>query len=200
MADDDLTHDVVETFRETLGPELEYLADGLAPAVTGLVGRQVERAIDAREHRAQQAKAAEAATTAVMKTFGEQHPDWKDHEPAMLQLAERIAPQRGMDEVEWLDFLYKRVTHASWEKERDAQIAEAAHTARADDARAVGDRTTSPRSFEECFRAARRGERFDAERSTEETPRATERQTARSEPMSLRDAFALAKAGKRVGE
>src|SRR5437870_13341919 len=121
--DDALTNDVVETFRNELGPELEYLAD-LAPAITGLVGHAVERALDVREHRAQQAKAAEAATTAVMAAFAEKRPDWKAHEPAMLQLAERIAPQRGMTEVEWLDHLYKSVTHQAWEKERAAELAE----------------------------------------------------------------------------
>ena len=104
MADDvdDVTTDVVETFREQLGPELEYLADGLAPAVTGLVGRAVEHAIDERARKAEQTKAAEAATTAVMTTFGERHPDWQAHEPAMLALAQKVQPQQGMTETEWL--------------------------------------------------------------------------------------------------
>jgi hypothetical protein len=87
--------DVMETFRNELGPELEYLADGLAPAVTGLVGLTIERALDVREHRAQQAKAAEATTTAVMTAFGDKHPDWKEHEPAMMQLAARLDPKAG---------------------------------------------------------------------------------------------------------
>jgi hypothetical protein len=193
--DNDVTNDVVETFRNELGPELEYLADGLAPAVTGLVGHAVEHALDVREHALQQAKAAEAATTAVMTAFTEKRPDWKEHESAMLALAQKLDP-KGMSDVEYLDHLYRAVTHASWQKERDA---EAAKTARTDDATDVADRT-APRSFAECFAAARRGERFAADRSAEEPPRASERPTARSgaASLSLREAFAAAKRGERL--
>jgi len=193
--DDPTSDDVVETFRNELGPELEYLADGLAPAVTGLVGHAVEHAINERVRQAEQHRAAEEQTATVMTSFAKQHPDWKEHESAMLALAQKLDP-KGMSDVEYLDHLYRAVTHASWQKERDA---EAAKTARTDDATDVADRT-APRSFAECFAAARRGERFAADRSAEEPPRASERPTARSgaASLSLREAFAAAKRGERL--
>src|SRR5436309_381707 len=87
----------VERFRERLGPELHYLADPLAPAVSELVVDAARAALDealvpirtgtdnllARAVQ-QDAEAAEQHTQAVMTTFEKAHPDWKDHENAML--------------------------------------------------------------------------------------------------------------------
>jgi hypothetical protein len=118
---------LIQQFKEKLGPEYEYLADGLAPAVMHLVESLTKQTVDTAtaplkaEQQARLAQQAEQQTADVMKAFGEKHADWKEHEPAMLALAEKIHPN-GMNEAEYLDLLYQVVT-------RDRAVADAAKSA-----------------------------------------------------------------------
>jgi hypothetical protein len=102
---------ILDTFRQQLGPELEYLADGLAPAIKGLVESLTKSTVEEatkplKAHTDQLlTKAAVEQTETVMKSFGDKRPDWKTHEPAMLALAQKIQPN-GMTELEFLDHLY----------------------------------------------------------------------------------------------
>jgi hypothetical protein len=190
MASEDLTGDV-EKFKEALGPELDYLADGLAPAVAKLVS-DVATATVSRTVAPLIDRAAQAETDTVMAAFTEKHPDWQKHEAAMLSLSKKIEPTEGMNELEFLDHLYSRATHDTLEKEVDAKVADGVKAALA-----ATDRASSPRSVRDCYLAAQRGERFDADESVEATTREIVRPTAHSGPSSIRDAFLAAKRGER---
>lgn len=106
---------VLGEFKEALGPELEYLADGLAPAITKLVERLTASTVDkATEPLKAQTKglldrAAVEQTETVLQAFGKTHPDWQEHEDAMFALSQKLSPN-GMSEVEYLGHLYKLVT------------------------------------------------------------------------------------------
>ena len=172
---------LLDEFRTELGPELEYLADGLAPAIKSLVQKLTATTVEeaTKPLKAQQntllTKAAEEATETVMTTFGTKHPDWKDHEPAMLALAAKIEP-KGMSEGEFLEHLYNVVTRDTWEKDRDTKIAEATKTALAKMRKGAATTDThqpaTPESqvrrapsetpsFAEAYEAAKRGERWE---------------------------------------
>lgn len=172
---------VMDEFRAQLGPELEYLADSLAPAIKGLVQKLTQTTVEeaTKPLKAQQetllTKAANEATESVMATFGTAHPDWKDHEPAMMALAAKIEP-KGMTEVEFLEHLYQVATRDAWEKDKDTQIANATKTALAKMQKGAAATETrqaaTPESqirrappetptFQDAFEAAKRGERWE---------------------------------------
>lgn len=172
---------LLDEFRTTLGPELEYLADGLAPAIKGLVEKLTKTTVTeaTKGLKAQQdtllTKAATDATDAVMTTFGTTHPDWKDHEPAMMALAAKIEP-KGMTEVEFLEHLYQVATRDAWEKDKDTKIGEAVKTTLAKMQKGAATTEThqasTPESqvrkappetpsFSEAYEAAKRGERWE---------------------------------------
>lgn len=172
---------MLDDFREALGPELEYLADGLAPAITKLVEKLSAKTVEAatkpleEQQKSLLRKAANDQTDSVMTTFGTAHPDWKDHEPAMMALAAKIEP-KGMTEVEFLEHLYSVATRDAWEKNKDTQIAEA--TKKAVDKINKGAASTETHqaatppsqvkkappenpTFSEAYEAAKRGERWE---------------------------------------
>lgn len=174
---------VLTEFKDALGPELEYLADGLAPAITKLVDRltaaQVAKAVDPLKKGTEQllTKAATEQTETIMKGFGEAHPDWKDHEDAMLALAQKLSPN-GMTEGEYLEHIYALVTRDTSAKAIDAKVAEgvkkaiakmeqgARNTDGRDRETPDGKVTTGPPAgrapeFSEAYAAAKRGERWE---------------------------------------
>ncbi len=165
---------LVDKFKEDLGPEYEYMADAMAPALMNLVKAAMAATIEPL--KAQQelivGKAANDQTETVMQTFEKSHTDYKDHEPAMLALSQKIQPN-GMSELEYLDHLYQAVT--STPAARQQAIAKGVKAALAKMEKgaleAETDRTTPEHrvtkrppknpSFEESAAAALRGERFD---------------------------------------
>lgn len=176
---------VLEDFKASLGPDLEYLADGLAPAITKLVERLTQSTVEktVAPLKKQQAailnRDATAQSELVMESFGKDHPDWKDHEPAMLKLSQKLQPN-GMSEVEYLGHLYKLVTHDSREQARDTDIEKkvaervkatvekmtkgaASSETRTDDTpdSQVRKRPTGSPTFAEAHAAAKRGERWE---------------------------------------
>lgn len=175
---------IIGEFKESLGPELEYLADGLAPAITKLVERLTKSAVEQEtqpikeQTRGLLGKAAVEATASVMKTFGEQHPDWEQHEPAMLELSQKLSP-KGMTEIEYLSHLYTLVTAETPEAREKAIDAKAAAKAKATiekmrkgaettetraDAtpeREVRNRRPALPTFEESYEAAKQGIRWE---------------------------------------
>jgi hypothetical protein len=152
---DEKTNDETARFRQDLG-DLDYLADGLAPAVKGLVERVVTEATAPIKAQAEHLslRAAREETAGVMKAFGEQHPDWKDHEAAMFDLSQKLQPT-GMSSPEYLETLYGLATRGERQaRERETKGAEAS---RAASSRPEGRTPT----FREAFQAAKRGERWD---------------------------------------
>jgi hypothetical protein len=106
---------VMAEFKTNLGPELEYLADGLTPAITKLVETLTKATVEKATTPLKAAqsllldKAAHEQTDQVMATFAKAHPDWEQHEDALFALAQKLQPN-GMTENEYLDHLWKLVT------------------------------------------------------------------------------------------
>jgi hypothetical protein len=187
--------DPVEQFRNDLGPELEYLADTLAPAVQRLaqrVSHETVRPLHARV-AAEDAQRTAAHVQTLLNAFGEKHPDWKEHEPAMLALAQKVQPT-GMTEAEYLDHLYASATHERWQQERDAAIeAEVQKKTgqRGTERPATTDRPT-PRhvaSFDDAFQAALRGERWSDDEGEDEGAPAPPAAPARASTAKSPDAM-----------
>ena len=175
------TEAVLTEFRTALGPELEYLADGLAPAITKLVERltatTVEKATAPQRQQLEQltGRAAVEQTDVVMKAFEGRHPDWKTHEPELLALSQKLSP-KGMTEGEYLDHLYTIVTANALPAAIDTKVAEGVKKAlkrMADGAETTETRTRSTPeravriappenpTFHEAYQAAKRGERWE---------------------------------------
>ncbi len=172
---------VVTEFRTALGPELEYLADGLAPAIQKLVERltatTVEKATAPQKQQLDQltGRAAAEQTTVVMQAFETRHPDWKTHEAALFALSQKLSP-KGMTEGEYLDHLYTLVTAESLPATIDTKVAEGVKKTlkrmqegadttetrtRATPERAVHVAPPETPTFHEAYQAAKRGERWD---------------------------------------
>ena len=157
--------------RDSLGPEYGDLADRIVPGFT----RAVELAIQQhtaplrqeQEKLIQDSALREAQTT--LDSFGKSHPDWKQHEPAMMKLAEKLQPGPGMPEHEWLEALYTLSTldqrTADKTKETIARMTKAAATADTATTTLAGDKVTTkpnrPVTMREAYEAAKRGERFE---------------------------------------
>jgi hypothetical protein len=187
---DDVENDV-ELFKAGLGEELEFLAEGLAPAVTSLARDVAAAAVGEAvapllaQHQVYTDRESEKETAAVMASFTQSHPDWPTHEPAMLALARQIQPN-GMTELEFLEHLYAAVGSAAQE---EAEVAAATAAAEADARRAARPEVPTLR---EAYEAAKRGEMWDAPAPPPEV-----RAVARPAVPTLRDAYAAAKRGER---
>jgi hypothetical protein len=102
-------------FRKALGPDYEYLADALSPALSALVQRvaadTVKGAVEPLKAETQAiiTKQAQEQTTKIFADFEKKHPDYKQHEKAMHALSQQVQPH-GMDELAYLEHLYTAVT------------------------------------------------------------------------------------------
>jgi hypothetical protein len=133
-----------DLFKQSLGPDLNFLADGLGPAIESVVQHVVRETL-AREvgPLKQQVesftnKLATDESNRSFDAFAKAHPDWQQHEPAMMTLSSKIKPV-GMTPNEFASLLYDTVT-------RDVQIAEATKKTIArmqQAAREDGERTSS---------------------------------------------------------
>jgi len=175
---------VLDEFKGALGPEFEYLAEGLAPAITKLVERltaaTVEKVTEPLKAQTKGLldKQATDTTAQVMKTFEEAHPDWQEHEEALVALSQKLSP-KGMTETEYLDHLYTLVTADTSVEARDkmieARVADQVKKAIAKMTRGAEStetrteatperhvRTGPPATptFQEAYEAAKRGERW----------------------------------------
>lgn len=113
-----MTDSVLTELRESLGPELSFLADKLTPAFDKLARHVAESVISAKVkpiEEAQQQQIAETAakqTEAVLSNFTAKHPGWDKHEAKMAEIGQKLTPN-GMDEVEYLETLYALATGKS---------------------------------------------------------------------------------------
>lgn len=127
-------------------------------------------------------KHAAESTETVMKALTAAHPDWTEHEPAMLALSLKLAPAQGMTENEYLEHLYTIVTApkavAAAVKDVDAKVAAGVKAALAkmekgaastdtktgrtpEDQVTAGPPNGRAPTFSEAFAAAKRGERWN---------------------------------------
>lgn len=181
---EELTAALLDEFRTELGSDYDYLADPVGKAVlklvTGVVKDMVsEQTKSLREGiNATITERGKEKTEAVMSEFAETHPDWQEHEEEMFQLSQRLAPQKGMSEIEYLENLYTIVTTPKTKEERDKEVGrqvkkavekmrrKATTSTREEDdtpERVVRQGPPSGRlpTFTESYEAAKRGERWD---------------------------------------
>ena len=120
----DASAQLLEGFKAKLGPEYDFLAPALAPAVMEIaqavaqqiVSTQVEPLKQARER--EQAEQTSKAVTDAVTAFEGTHADHATHRAAMLALSAKLPIGPDMAYGEYLDLLYHAVT-------REQQIAEA---------------------------------------------------------------------------
>jgi len=181
---EELTAALLDEFRTELGSDYDYLADPVGKAVlklvTGVVKDMVsEQTKSLREGiNATITERGREKTETVMNEFAETHPDWKAHEDEMFQLSQRLAPQKGMTEIEYLENLYTLVTTPKTREARDEEVGrrvkaavdkmrrKATTSTREEDATPERNVRKGPPvgrlpTFEESFEAAKRGERWD---------------------------------------
>lgn len=100
-----------------LGPDLDFLATPMAALLDKIVAPlKAELGTLKSQTTTIVSNASQAEVDGVMKSFEKAHPDWKEHEPAMLKLG--LQPGPGMTANDYLEACYKLVTY-------DARISQA---------------------------------------------------------------------------
>ena len=170
-----LADSTVEEFRQALGPDLDFMADQLAPAIRSLAERVAQAAVGQvveplkASQQALLAKASQEQTDAVLKTFTAQHPDWKAHEAAMMTIAKTLPAAKDADPLDYMGTLYKLATYdlqmAAATKTAVERLKKGAATAESTAETLSGEKVTITRpanpTTREAFEAAKRGERWD---------------------------------------
>lgn len=151
--------------KAALGPDLDFLATPVAALLEKIAGPLTEK-IGKLESQTTSfvTKASEAEVDGHMAAFEKAHPDWKQHEPAMLKLG--LQPGQGMSAMDYLEACYKLVTYDSQiDKAKAAavtKLSEAAEKADKDTQTVPGKQVTltAPKkaSMRDAFAAAKRGE------------------------------------------
>ena len=173
----DLTKTITDLVKGSLGPEYEDLADRLAPAILEAAKAVVADTTKPLQTRQEELvrESALRESTAVLDAFGKTHPDWKQHEPRMLDLSKGLQPgvdaqgKPTMSEAQYLDHLYTLATKdravgeatkkviTRMQKSADAASKDAGGVT----ADKVAERPTGPISFDEAARLARQGIRLE---------------------------------------
>ena len=89
---------VTSALKRHLGPDLEFLADKLAPAlkdaVKELAGEVVSKEVEPLKKQTQemQAETVRQQIDANLELFTKKHPDWKKHEAKMTEIGTRLHP------------------------------------------------------------------------------------------------------------
>jgi hypothetical protein len=167
--------DTTKVLREALGPELEFLADKLGPAFDKLVQATAKAAVasEVKPLKDQQdvlvSRAAVEQRDAVMTAFEAKYPDWKQHEAAMVELAEKFPPSGKVTELEYLGMIHTLATKdtqaAATVKKTIERMTKGAETTErqipATSASRVKATPPGVPTFREAYEAAKRGERFE---------------------------------------
>lgn len=168
---------MVEKMRTALGPELDFLADKLAPVMQEMAKGLVEQEVKPVKEWQEKARKvqAERETEAILQKFTAKRPDWKQPEiqSKMDGLAKQISNQ-GMDEVEYLDMLYTIATKNRSEAEQTKTVikkmqAAAANAEPSDNGVSPGKVSHSaPKfkglndAFDSAFEAAKKGIQWES--------------------------------------
>lgn len=90
--------ELLADLKQSLGPDLEFLADRLAPALERitlkLAGQAVSKEIEPlkQQTEAMQQQAVAEQIDANLELFTKKHPDWKKHEAKMTEIGSRLHP------------------------------------------------------------------------------------------------------------
>lgn len=169
--------DTLAILKESLGPDLSFLADQLAPAIEKIVAARTGESV-APLKQFQETLVAETAakeTAAVMEAFTKAHPDYAKHEPKMVQLIGQLEPKGDMSQRDYLEMIWHLATKDVQEAESIKQVVqkinEAASKAESPSGAVAAERVAkAPPKFvnlndaiDKSMEAARRGERWEAE-------------------------------------
>ena len=151
----------VKILKTHLGPELEGLADRLAPAIT-----EIAQSIAAKEVQPMRVAELQREVQSDLAAFNKDHPDWKTYEKEIVSLSYKILPGEKMGPSEYLGTLYKLATSdkkvAETVKKTTERIARSvAASELSDSGAATGTIQSSlPKSptLEEAFQMAIRGQ------------------------------------------
>ncbi|HSX39346.1 MAG TPA: hypothetical protein VLI92_02030 [Candidatus Saccharimonadales bacterium] len=107
-----ITKSVVDTLKESLGAEYEFLADRLADGIDTIVKQIVTEQLKPVQAQTQEAveRAVKADVDSAFAKFESTHKDFKEHEVAMTELSKKLPYTGDYPMEEYLDNLYKIVT------------------------------------------------------------------------------------------
>jgi hypothetical protein len=102
--------EITPILEEALGPDL---AGKLKPAFEKLAEKVASTHIKpVRDYMdSSMAQTALEKTRAVMTAFETKHPDWKKHEPKMMEIAREIQPGQNADPMAYMEHLYRIATY-----------------------------------------------------------------------------------------
>jgi len=156
---------ILTEVKKSLGPDLEFLAERVAPMFQKLYKDIAEVKSDTEAQKARIAQVqAEDAAAAMTK----EHPDWMKHAAQMNALSKKLQPA-GMDQLDYLKVLYKLVapekTPADQAKKIIAKLQKSAESSESNNA-GVSDNNVqvSPGklpSIDEAYAAAQKGVRWE---------------------------------------
>lgn len=116
----------VEAALADLPPELDVFRPVLESFGQKLLSNIKSEIAPIREQTSKMAsEAAAAETAATLEAFGAKHPDWKQFEPKMVELAKKFQPTPGaMTDGEFLETMYQLATAGRSEADKTKQIVE----------------------------------------------------------------------------
>jgi hypothetical protein len=93
------TANLLDSLRESLGPEYDFLADKIAPAIeqairnktADIIGREIEPI--RQQARQREEEAVVQRVDLNIEAFSKKHPDWKQYEAQMSDIGKRLVPQ-----------------------------------------------------------------------------------------------------------
>lgn len=170
-ATSELTAEMTDRIKATLGDEYADLAPRLT-AVLGTVVREAvkdaTKALEARQEQLTRDVALRNANVALTE-FQRRHPDWKKLEPELTAMSKRVKPGESVSELDYMELLYDLVM--AGRKVGDAARRTAERMTRsAGNGRAAAESVTEALisrrppgipTFKEAWEAAKRGERFE---------------------------------------
>lgn len=164
----DATGELIAELRKDLGPDLEFLADKLAPALERitlkLAGQAVSKEIEPlkQQTKALQEEAMVQQIDANLELFSKKHPDWKKYEAKMtekgIRLHPAVDPKTGKPPtwMEYMDDLYylasKDARDGDIAKKTVERMKDSAEKSESSEGGAPGNRVT---------KAAPKGMKFD---------------------------------------
>jgi hypothetical protein len=153
-----------------VAPELVAVAQGIAEEIAGQKLKPIEEAAGRLTTESQQREAAN-----IMQQFQARHPDWKQHESAMMELSKRYKPATDaqgrflVTEGQYLDDLYRLANYeTNVRTEAQKQLDRMRQSAAATEPRTttvtsdkVSQKAPTGASFRAAYEAAKRGETWE---------------------------------------
>jgi len=155
--------DTVALLKQSLGPDLDWLADKLAPAIETLTATKF-----APLQQQLTEQAVQRSVESALNAFQAKHPDWQDHQAEMTKYGKILHPADGVSEVEYLESLYALATrsqsNAAQTKKVIDRIKQSAAASESPDSGVspsrVSSKPTGLPTFEQAAAAALKGERW----------------------------------------